>query len=162
MPSGSLIMSATSTLRTAEHNSIRGMVFPTLGGSCPFPSRKLRVASEPAGPKCCRNATVARVKVLAQPDKDLLVEVLFHFHHSLNRKEKYFTDTEPIKILKHCSTRWLSLEKCVNRLLHHWSALQSYFNSHEDVEKPGRVKGCASATQRCIYTSTSSASLSSP
>nr|XP_034324959.1 uncharacterized protein LOC109619707 [Crassostrea gigas] len=66
-----------------------------------------------------------------------------------NRKEKYkefleFTDTEPIKILKHCSTRWLSLEKCVNRLLHHWPALQSYFNSHEDVEKPGRVKRCAS------------------
>lgn len=93
--------------------------------------------------------TVAGVKALALPIEDLLIEVFFHFHHSSNRKEKYkefleFTDTEPIKILKHCSTRWLSLEKCVDRLLHHWPALQSYFNSHEDVEKPGRVKRCAS------------------
>ena len=67
---------------------------------------------------------------------------------SSNRKEKYkefmdFTDTEPSKILKHSSTRWLSLEKCVNRLLEHWPALLSYFNSHDDVEKPGRVKRCA-------------------
>jgi hypothetical protein len=93
--------------------------------------------------------TVAGVKALALPVEDLLVEVFFHFYHSSNRKEKYkefleFTDTEPMKILKHCGTRWLSLEKCVDRLLHHWPALQSYFNSHEDVEKPGRVKRCAS------------------
>lgn len=47
------------------------------------------------------------------------------------------------KLLKHCSTRWLSLEKCVKRLLHHWPALTSYFNSHNDVEKPGRVKRVA-------------------
>ncbi|CAC5405763.1 unnamed protein product [Mytilus coruscus] len=54
-----------------------------------------------------------------------------------------FTDTEPSKIIKHSSTRWLSLEKCVGRLLHHWSALTSYFNSHDEVEKPGRIKRCA-------------------
>ncbi|CAG2200473.1 unnamed protein product [Mytilus edulis] len=64
------------------------------------------------------------------------------------RKEEYkefleFTDTEPSKIIKHSSTRWLSLEKCVGRLLHHWSALTSYFNSHDEVEKPGRIKRCA-------------------
>lgn len=92
---------------------------------------------------------IAGVKALALPIEDLLIEVFFHFHHSSNRKEKYkeileFTDTEPIKILKHCSTRWLSLDKCVNRLLHYWPAFQSYFNSHENVEKPGRVKRCAS------------------
>lgn len=145
-------MSATSTPRTAEHNSIRGMVFPTLSGSCPFPSRKLRVASEPAGPKCCRNATVARVKVLAQPDKDLLVEVLFHFHHSLNRKEKYFTDTEPIKILKHCSTRWLSLEKCVNRLLDHWSAPPELFQLAWGCGEAWTSKGlCLSNPEMHLY-----------
>ena len=32
----------------------------------------------------------------------------------------------------------------MERLLHHWPALQSYFNSHGEVEKPGRVKRCAS------------------
>ena len=58
---------------------------------------------------------IAGVKALALPVEDLLVEVYFHFHQSSNRKERYneflvFTDTEPMKILKHCSTRWLSLE----------------------------------------------------
>jgi hypothetical protein len=67
---------------------------------------------------------------------------------SAKRKEEYkefleFTDTEPLKIIKHCSTRWLSLQKCVGRFLHHWPALTSYFMSHRDVEKPGRVKRSA-------------------
>jgi hypothetical protein len=67
---------------------------------------------------------------------------------SAKRKEEYkkfleFTDTQPLKIVKHCSTRWLSLQKCVGRLLHHWPALTSYFQSHNDVEKPGRVKRTA-------------------
>lgn len=88
---------------------------------------------------------IAGIKTLPLPVEDLLVDVYFHFYHSSNRKEKYkefldFTDTEPSKIIKHSSSRWLSLEKCVNRLLDHWTALQSYFNSHDDVEKPGRVK----------------------
>lgn len=57
---------------------------------------------------------IASVKALVLPVEDLLVEVFFHFHHSSNRKERYkefldFTDTEPMTILKHCSTRWLSL-----------------------------------------------------
>ena len=65
---------------------------------------------------------------------------------SSKRKQLYqqefleFTDTEPLKILKHCSTRWLSLQKCVSRLLQQWPALQSYFSSHDDSEKPGRVQ----------------------
>ena len=47
---------------------------------------------------------------------------------------------EPMKILRHASTRWLSLERCVKRTLQQWPALASYFESHEEVEKPGRVK----------------------
>ncbi|XP_069124894.1 uncharacterized protein [Argopecten irradians] len=82
------------------------------------------------------------------PIEDLLVDTYFHFYHSSSRKEKYkefteFCDVEPTKILKHCSTRWLSLEKCVKRPLDHWPALQSYFNSHDDVERPGRIKRIA-------------------
>lgn len=69
-------------------------------------------------------------------------------YFSAKRKETYkefqdFTDTDSMKILKHCQTRWLSLEKCVSRLLHQWKALQSYFTSHDDVEKPGRIKRVA-------------------
>ena len=66
---------------------------------------------------------IAGVKAFTLLVEDLLVEVYFHFHHSSNRKERYkefldFTAREPVKILKHCSTRWLSLEKCQDRLLH--------------------------------------------
>lgn len=88
----------------------------------------------------------AGIKALPLPVEDLLVDVYFHFFHSAKRKEIYktefldFTETEPLKILKHCSTRWLSLQKCVTRLLQQWPALQSYFSSHDDVERPGRVQ----------------------
>ncbi|CAC5376951.1 unnamed protein product [Mytilus coruscus] len=52
-------------------------------------------------------------------------------------------NVEPLKILKHVSTRRLSLQTCITRILHHWPALKSYFNSHQDVEKEGRVKSVA-------------------
>ena len=58
-----------------------------------------------------------------------------------------FTETEPMKLLKHCSTRWLSLERCVRRLLQQWAALKSYFMSHDEVEKTGRVQRCATLLQ---------------
>lgn len=45
--------------------------------------------------------------------------------------------------MKHVSTIWLSLEKTVSRALHHWPALLSYVNSHEQVEKLGKVKKIA-------------------
>lgn len=66
---------------------------------------------------------------------------------SSNRREQYqqlqeFTDTDPMKILKHCSTRWLSLERCVQRTLQRWPALKSYFQSHAECEKPGRINRC--------------------
>ena len=88
------------------------------------------------------------VKQLPLPVDELLVDVHFHFSHSAKRKEEYkefleFTDVEPLKLLKYVSTRWLSLERCVNRFLQQWPALVSYFESHADVEKPGRVKRCA-------------------
>lgn len=45
-----------------------------------------------------------------------------------------------LQILKHCPTRWLSLEKVVNRVLDQLQALKSYFASHDEVERPGKVK----------------------
>jgi len=64
---------------------------------------------------------------------------------SAKRKEvdkdfQQFTDVEDLQILKHCPTRWLSLDKAVTRTLNQYPALVSYFKSHEDNEKPGRVK----------------------
>ena len=82
------------------------------------------------------------------PVKQLLIDVYFHFNHSAKRKEEYrefleFYDVPPLKILKHASTRWLILEKCVNHFLHQWPALLRYCESPEDRERPGRVKRCA-------------------
>ena len=67
---------------------------------------------------------------------------------SSKRKEEYkefleFTQVDPMKIIKHCTTRWLSLHQCVGRTLHLWPALQSYFNSHKEAEKRGRVQRVA-------------------
>ena len=50
---------------------------------------------------------------------------------------------EPLEILKHATTRWLRLQRYLQTLLHHWPALKSYFSSHDDVEKDGRVKRVA-------------------
>ena len=87
------------------------------------------------------------IKALSLPVEELLIDVYFHFNHSTKRKEIYkqyqqFTDTDALKILKHCSTRWLSLQDCITRFLQQWPALQSYFASHSDNEKPGCVQRC--------------------
>lgn len=67
------------------------------------------------------------------------------FAFSSKRRELFqefedFADIEHLGILKHCPTRWLSLLRVVERLLHQYPALSAYFASHEDGEKPGRVK----------------------
>lgn len=79
----------------------------------------------------------AGIKTFPVPIEDLLVDIYFHFHHSAKRKEIFsefleFTNVEPMKIIKHCSTRWLSLEKSIKRIIHLWPALRSYFCSNEE------------------------------
>ncbi|GFO33333.1 connexin 27.5 [Plakobranchus ocellatus] len=87
----------------------------------------------------------AGVKALPMKLDDLLVDIFYFFQHSSERLKDYkefqdFIEVEEEKILKHCPTRWLSLEKVGNRTLSQLPALKSYFASHEDVEKPGKVK----------------------
>ena len=88
------------------------------------------------------------MKHIPLPVEDLLIDIYFHFEKSCKRKEIFkefqdFTGIEFQKIIKHCSTRWLSLLNCILRIIHQWPALYSYFTSHEDVERAGRVKTCA-------------------
>ncbi|XP_070213054.1 uncharacterized protein [Littorina saxatilis] len=73
------------------------------------------------------------------------VDLFYFFEHSSKRKVDYrsfqlFAEVDELEILKHCPTRWLSLERVVERTLNQLSALRSYFASHPDVEKPGKVK----------------------
>ena len=66
-----------------------------------------------------------------------MVDVFYWFDHSTKRKAALaeyteFFDQECRKILKHVSTRWLSLEKAIIRVLKQYISLKSYFLS-EDV-----------------------------
>lgn len=57
-----------------------------------------------------------------------------------------FVGAEAEKILKHCPTRWLSLRRCIVRLISQYSALKSYFSSHPDAEKPRSKVGLIHST----------------
>ena len=61
------------------------------------------------------------------------------FNAKLFQEFHEFANVE-LEILKHCQTRWLSLLRVIERVLHQYPALAAYFASHEDGEKPGRVK----------------------
>ena len=77
---------------------------------------------------------------------DLLVDIYYHFKHSSKRCEEFpivlkdFDGIAPARVLKHCSTRWLSLERAVNRLLQLWPALYAYFNREIDNTDEDRVR----------------------
>ena len=70
------------------------------------------------------------------------------FGCSVKRKKEFeefqeFTGVALQKVVKFCSTRWLSLHRAVSRYIEQWPALKAYFNSHADVEKAGKVKNAA-------------------
>ena len=84
------------------------------------------------------------VKALQFKVDDLLVDIFYFFHHSSKRISEFkafqeFTEVDEDRILKHCPTRWLSLEKVVNRTLSHLPGLKIYFASHKGVKKTGKV-----------------------
>lgn len=72
----------------------------------------------------------------------LFVDIFYHFFHSSKRRQEFsdmwcslFT-SEPGEILKHCTTRWLSLLRCVRRYIEQYDGLKSYFLScNEQTEK---------------------------
>ena len=85
------------------------------------------------------------VKALPLKVDDLLVDIYYHFRNSGNRivslrEFAEFCCVEFKSILKHCETRWLFLRRAINRTLDMWDPLLSYFKSHNDVEKPGKVR----------------------
>ena len=85
------------------------------------------------------------IKTLWLKVDDLMVDVFYHFINSVKRVttlQEYasFCDSEYKTVLKHCETRWLSLCRAVVRMLDMWDCLCSYFRSHCDVDKPGKVK----------------------
>lgn len=64
----------------------------------------------------------------------MMIDTFYYFDKSTKRKNELvgyctFCDLEFRQVLKHVSTRWLSLELTINRTLQQYHALQSYFLS---------------------------------
>ena len=65
---------------------------------------------------------LAGVKILPIDIDDFFVDLFYYFDKSSKRKEELrefqeFTGTKDLKIIKHCKTRWLSLQKAVKCVL---------------------------------------------
>ena len=87
----------------------------------------------------------AAVKILPLKVDDFLVDLYYHFRYSVKRiaslvEYTEFCSTEYKSILSHVETRWLSLRHSIQRTLQMWNPLCSYFRSHRDVEKAGKVR----------------------
>lgn len=90
-------------------------------------------------------ALKAAMKSLPISVDTLLVDINTHFYLSSKRKEALkdfcdFVDVTYKRILAHVETRWLSLLRVTARVLQLWPGLVSYFHSHADAEKSGRVQ----------------------
>ena len=92
---------------------------------------------------------------------DVLIAVYYYLEKSSKRHKEY-TEVQNLccvenhAILKHVCTRWLSLEKSINRLLEQWSALVEYFCREAQVnrEKGSTEKSCATKKQKLATTCT--------
>ena len=85
------------------------------------------------------------IKALPIKVDDLLVDIYYHFRNSVKRVSSLqdyanFCSVEYKAVLSHCETRWLSLRRAIIQTLQMWDPLYSYFHSHSDVEKPGKVR----------------------
>ena len=80
----------------------------------------------------------AGMKTLPVDIDQLFVDIFYFFFHSSKRKQQFannsFFTTEPQTILKHCTTRWLSLLRCVDRYISQFDGLRSYFLSCDESE----------------------------
>ena len=79
-------------------------------------------------------ANDAFTDVLGINIEDVLIDLFYWFDKSSKRKGKlseYFElcDQDYQKVLKYASTRWLSLERCVERALKKFPTLKAYFFS---------------------------------
>jgi len=76
--------------------------------------------------------------------ENVVLKVYGHFSVSAKRRESLkefceFCDVEFQEILRHVTTRWLSLNPAIHRLMQTWTALKSYFISLGD-ECPKRLQ----------------------
>ena len=95
----------------------------------------------------------AALKKLPVSVDEFLINIFYHFKHSSKRYSEFsaireeFSDIVPLWILKHCTTRWLSLERCVKRLLDQWPALYAYFDKEAESDRNARLQRIAKNTE---------------
>lgn len=70
---------------------------------------------------------------------DVLQDVYYFFQKSDKRKQEFSSmqvlfDVEQKRMLKHVCTRWLSIGRCLERLLQNWSPLKEYFKEEKKVQ----------------------------
>ncbi|XP_041482851.1 uncharacterized protein LOC121429723 isoform X2 [Lytechinus variegatus] len=81
----------------------------------------------------------AYAKVTNFEVEDMAVDLAYWFKGSMKRKaglEEFcqFCDTQYLEVINYVQTRWLSLEKAVDRTLKLYTSLASYFKSNNDSQ----------------------------
>ena len=109
--------SDTTNVMVGKHNSVLSRV----------KAKQPKVYSQGCVCHLANLCLLAGVKALPVDVDDFFVDLFYYFDKSAKRKEELrefqdFTDTKKLKIIKHCKTRWLSLERVVKRVLQQWSA----------------------------------------
>lgn len=96
---------------------------------------------------------------------ELLIDVYFYLNKSTKRQQmlKQFQSlcgVESRKIIKHAVTRWLSLEKCITRLLEQWQPLGEFFKCEKNPsQKKINVENNQSKTSKNLKCADSSDNL---
>ena len=70
--------------------------------------------------------------------EDVLVDIFHYFKKSAKRQCEFANmqelfDVEQKRMLKHVCTRWLSIGRCLTRLLHNWVALKAFFKAEKET-----------------------------
>jgi hypothetical protein len=71
---------------------------------------------------------------------DILVNTYYYIDKSSKRigaleEFQHLYDVKHQKILKHVPTRWLSIERCLDRILENWNALKMFFKKEAEQRK---------------------------
>ena len=82
----------------------------------------------------------AGLKCLPVTMDDIVIDVFYYFKHSTKHWEMFarvqqdFDGIQPVRVLKHSTTRWLSIRRCLKRCLEQWDALYAFFDHQQDQE----------------------------
>ena len=143
----------SASVNIGKHNSIKtrieGKYSPvyTLGCPCHFIHNATHHATKSLEASCGFDV------------EGTVVDVFYYFDHSTKRKGELqdfatFCNVESCKILKYVSTRWLSLQASVERILKQYRPLCSYFLSQDPKlsdNRLNRLQKCFSNPMTEIY-----------